>query len=395
MQRSQPTRAKLTKTFVNSARPASGEIIYWDTEVHGFGLRVTPAGAKSYVLRTRLGKGRDGKPIKPTIGKAGDLTPEQARGIAREWKVSAAQGVNPLDQIKAEADAPTVAELCEAFMKARGRRKRSATGDQWMIDKYIAPRKLSSKRVKDVKRGDIVELHTSMEATPYQANRVLALLSTMFNFAVGMEWIDKSPVSGVKKFDEEKRDRYLSTDELGRLRDALDCYVTERGDRDAKDAADIIRLLVLTGARKGEVLSAQWSQFDLDAGVWVKPSSHTKQKKIHRVPLSPQALAVLESVRERKAKTSDHLFPAPGGRGRRGDIKSAWADITKRAGLDDVRVHDLRHTYASLLVGAGVSLHIVGGLLGHSQAQTTARYAHLADDPLRAATAKAGGALGQ
>jgi integrase len=159
-----------------------------------------------------------------------------------------------------------------------------------------------------------------------------------------------------------------------------------------------VRLLLLTGARRGEVLSATWDQFDFVGGTWTKPSSHTKQKLEHRVPLSAPARQLLAEIRaeaERRAKEkrrepSRYVFPARVGDGPMVEIKTAWAALCRAAGLEGVRVHDLRHTYASVLASAGLSLPVIGALLGHTQPGTTARYAHLFDDPLRAATERVG-----
>ena len=161
----------------------------------------------------------------------------------------------------------------------------------------------------------------------------------------------------------------------------------------SRDAANAVRLLLLTGARRGEVLSATWHQFDLAVGVWTKPSSHTKQKREHRVPLSASARQLLADMRtdaERRGETSPYLFPARTGDAPIGDIKKSWIALCKAAGINGVRLHDLRHTYASVLASAGQSLPVIGALLGHTQPSTTARYAHLFDDPLRAATERVG-----
>ena len=219
----------------------------------------------------------------------------------------------------------------------------------------------------------------------------------MFNFAISdneREWgIAKNPASGIQKFQEQKRERWLSKEELERLASALDSYPEKRATlaevsekqrvfvrSEAQRAVNAIRLIIMTGARKGEVLLAKWEQFDLERGVWTKPSHNTKQKRVEHVPLSSQALVFLKSL----PKEGDFLFP-----GRMGehltDLKFPWAAICKDAQIAGVRVHDLRHTFASHLVSSGVSLPTIGKLLGHTQAQTTARYAHLADSPLREA----------
>ena len=203
----------------------------------------------------------------------------------------------------------------------------------------------------------------------------------MFALAIKWDWRSDNPARGIEKYLEEKRERYLSQDELARLTAALAEYPNQT-------AANAIRLLLLTGARKGEALSATWGQLDLEAGVWTKPSAHTKQKKLHRVPLSAPAMQLLSEMKSNAA--SDHVFTgrAPGEPLQ--DIKGAWETIRKAANIEDVRVHDLRHTYASILASAGLSLPIIGALLGHTQPSTTARYAHLYDDPLRKATETVG-----
>jgi integrase len=205
----------------------------------------------------------------------------------------------------------------------------------------------------------------------------------MLNLAVRWEMRVDNPARGLERNQEEKRNRYLAGDELRRLTEALAAHPNQ-------DAANAIRLLLLTGARRGEVLGATWDQFDLEEGVWTKPSSHTKQKREHRVPLSAAARLLLVEIKA-SAGSSEFLFPASRGTtGHLTDIKRAWAAICKLAGLAGVRTHDLRHSYASMLANSGLSLPIIGQLLGHTQPNTTQRYSHLLDDPLRAATERVG-----
>jgi integrase len=227
----------------------------------------------------------------------------------------------------------------------------------------------------------------------------------MFSLAVRWEMRPDNPVNGLERNHEDKRARYLSGDELRRLIQVLAVYKN-------RDAANVIRLLLLTGARRGEVLAATWDQFDLEAGVWTKPSSHTKQRREHRVPLSGPARRLLSEMKraaERRAaeanrQYSPFLFPAQRRRWRgerdtasadhMREVKGQWATICRLADLRGVRVHDLRHTYASVLASAGQSLPVIGALLGHTQPATTARYSHLFDDPLRAATEQMASAVG-
>lgn len=215
-----------------------------------------------------------------------------------------------------------------------------------------------------------------IKGTPYTANRACALLSKMFNLATQWGWCTDNPVKGLKKYQEQKRNRWLDDEEVQRLLFVLDDYHNQ-------SVANAIRLLLLTGSRRNEVLHATWDQFDLIKGVWTKPAHTTKQNKMEHLPLSSQVIGLLQAME--KEATMKYLFPGnvPGEPLK--DIKKGWKTIRNKAGLPDVRLHDLRHTHASHLVSSGLSLSIVGKLLGHTQASTTQRYAHLADAPLRQA----------
>ena len=216
-----------------------------------------------------------------------------------------------------------------------------------------------------------------MLSKPSRANRTLQVLSKMYSLAIRWKLCTSNPVRGITFFKENKRDRWLQEDELNRLLQVLEQHKIY-------PPAQVIRLILLTGSRKGEVLNAQWNQFDLDRGVWVKPFYLTKQKKTEHVPLSQEALMFLQSLKEHS--TSSYVFPGRIADCPLTDIKKFWARVLKEANLTDLRIHDLRHTYASHLVSSGLSLSIVGKLLGHTQAATTQRYAHLADQALRDAT---------
>ena len=378
---------KLNKQVIATTKPQDREAIIWDREVPGLGLRVTPNGAKSFILKTRIGRGRSAPIKKPTLGKVGDLTLDQARIKAREWKVLAASGIDPTRNKKETGR--TVADLCSEYVEAHVPRKRSGDDDRAKITQHILPR-LGRRLVKDVTFSDIERLHRTMRKTPYAANRTVTLLSTMFSLAVKWDWLDRNPAKGIERYPEEKRSRFLSSDEINRLSQALVDYVVTAARADqAQKAADAIRLLMLTGARRSEVLSARWDMFNLDTGVWTKPSSHTKHKKEHRVPMSPSALRLLDEIQHRTVG-SHYVFPSRSGsmHPHLMELKKSWIKICKLAGLEGLRIHDLRHTYASILVSEGASLPIIGALLGHTQVQTTHSYAHLMDDPLRTATAR-------
>lgn len=373
---------KLTKRFVDLLQPLEKDRFEWDDELPGFGVRVKPTGVKSYVIQYR----QEGQSRRLTLGRHGVLAPDEARKMARINLGNVARGDDPARVRQDARRAPLMQHLADDYLERHARpnkRPISVRDDVAMISKIILPA-FGSKKVKDVNRRDIESLLISMRETPYRANRVRALLSKMFSLAKAWDWRADNPVEGVQKFQEAKRDRWLNEDELKRLVAVLSGHPNQR-------AANVIRLLILTGARKSEAMTATWDQFDLARGVWTKPAHTTKQKKIEHVPLSGAAVSLLEGMNAiRVGNTSESPFLFPGDvRGQPiKEIKRFWEEVRTAAGLDNVRIHDLRHTFASHLVSSGVSLPIVGRLLGHSQPQTTQRYAHLADDPLREAANK-------
>jgi integrase len=362
--------------------PAKGSRIFYDSVAKGFGVRVTSTGARSFILnyRTRLGRER-----RYTIGTFPDWKTGAARIEATELKKQIDRGGDPLGEIKAGRAAPTIADLCERFQAEYLPRKLPSTRKTYslQIASEIRPA-LGRLKVAEVTFADIDGLHRAItkRGRLYRANRVLALLSRMFSMAIRWHMRADNPCKSVERNQEQKRQRYLSADELTRLIKALDEY----GDQ---QSADIVRLLLLTGARRGEALQARWQDIDLTTGTWRKPGATTKQKTEHEVPLSDAARQLLTGLRQRTAKDAEWVFPAADGSHRR-DVKDAWATICRAASIKGARVHDLRHTYASVLASAGLSLPIIGQLLGHTTPTTTARYAHLFDDPLRAAAERAG-----
>jgi integrase len=371
---------KLTDAIVKELpAPRSGSRKTYDTDVKGFGIRITSAGARSFILnyRTQLGRER-----RYTIGSFPDWKTGAARAEATELKKVIDRGGDPLGEIKAGREAPTVADLCQRFEAEYLPRKRPSTQTSYrqQIAAQIRP-DLGKLKVAEVTFADIDAVHRAIsKRAPWRANRVVALLSRMFSMAIRWRLRADNPCKGIERNDEPKRRRYLSADELGRLITALDRHKD-------RQSADIVRLLLLTGARRGEVLQARWDDFDLALGVWSKPGATTKTRTEHQVPLSDAALHLLTDLRQRVPRGVEWVFPAPDGHRR--DVKDAWASLCRAADITGARVHDLRHTYASVLASAGLSLPIIGQLLGHTTPTTTARYAHLFDDPLRAATERA------
>jgi integrase len=372
---------KLAEIIVKTLPPpAHGNIIYYDgghkLAVPGFGCRITAAGTRAFVLNYRTRAGRERR---FTIGGSPDWTVAAARDEARRLKQLIDLGGDPLAEVQAGRDAPTVADLCQRSIEEHLPKKRpsSQRDDQGMIAREELPAQKQLK-VAEVTYSDIDGLHRKItkRGKPHRANRVLAMVSKMFSLSIRWGWRTDNPARGIERNPEAKRTRHLSAAELGALTTALAAYADQ-------DAANIVRLLLLTGARRGEVLAAKWEDFDLENGTWTKPGATTKQKTEHRVPLSAPARQLLDDLHE--GKTTEYVFPGRSG-GHRENVKGAWEDLAKAASITGARLHDLRHTYASLLASAGNSLPIIGALLGHTQPQTTQRYAHLLDDPLRQAT---------
>jgi integrase len=368
---------KLTKDLIRGLKPATASFIIWDTEIPGFGLRVQPSGVRTYLLKYRVGRGRQAPIRKPRISSADSLTLDQAREIARKWIALAAAGGDPYGELQAQKGEPTVTELARDYLERHAVKKRTGNEDRRRIDRHVLPR-LGRLKVVEVTHRQIEDLHRALAATPYEANRTAALLSKMLTLAIRWGWRSDNPVTGIERYHEDRRERFLSPAELIRLGAAL-------VDHPDKIGAAAIRFLLLTGARRGEALAATWDEFDLDRGSWTKPSSHTKQKKEHRVPLSPPVRQLLQEL----PRAGQFVFPGRYPGQPRTEVRRVWAEVCKAAGIEGVRVHDLRHTFASVLASSGLSLPVIGALLGHAQAATTQRYAHLMDDPLREATERA------
>jgi len=382
--------------------PAAGNRIKYDTAVKGFGARVTATGAKSFVLNYRNGR-RDRR---ITIGSAPDWPADRAREQATTWKRQIDIGADPMGERHTQRAAPTVNDLADRFVDEYLPYKRPGTQDHYrrLLRLHIRP-ELGKLTVAELRHADVEALHRKIAAdAPTAANRAVAVLSKMLSLAVKWELRGDNCVKGVERMPETKRERYLTPAEIARLFDVLAAH-RERS------SANAITFLLLTGARRGEVLGATWDQFDLAAGVWTKPAATTKQAKIHRVPLSAPALALLAGMKEQAKPGQRFLFPGAEGKPLQ-EIKRLWASACRKAGLAEkvekrdragkvvktakgepvmiwqptARIHDLRHTFASVLAGRGLSLPVIGSLLGHTQAATTNRYAHLMGDPLRAAT---------
>jgi integrase len=382
-------RGKVTKRSVDTLKLTAdaAEVTLWDSELKGFGVRLQRGGAKSYVLHYRAGTGRGAPLRKLTIGRHGSpWTPETARHEARRQLGRVENGADPVAEKIARREAPTMAELTKRFLAEHAEAKRKvSTADEYrrLLDKVIVPA-LGDRKVADVARADITKLHHANRAAPYQANRVLAILSKMFNLAErwGLRPDGSNPCRHVEKFAERKRERMLSPVELGRLGDALVSF------NFSPYAAAAVKLLVFTGARLGEVLGLRWDWIDFDRGEARLPDSKTGAKTLH---LPPPAIAVLAELP--RLDGNPYVIAGQKEGAALVNLEKPWRAIRKAAGLDDVRLHDLRHAFASVAASSGMGLPIIGKMLGHSQPATTARYAHLESDPVKAAAAVVAGRI--
>ncbi len=373
---------KLTRRFVESIKPDPTKLITtWDSELKGFGVVVLPSGRVTYVIQYR-NAAHIQKRLK--LGVHGPITAEEARELAKKHFATIAQGLDPVEEKKSVRNLSTMNDLVTDYLERHGQKKRpkSVLEDQKLLKNIILPA-LQGRKVAHITRRDIENLHLRHENTPYQANRTLSLLSKMFSLAISWGWRSDNPAQGIPKYQEEKRDRWLDDEELQSLWSVLDQYPQNL-------TAYVFKFLLLTGARKGEALQATWDQFDLEKGIWTKPSHITKQKKKEHLPLSDKTIELLHILKNLSpilsTEQAKYLFPGRIKDEPLKEIKTFWHSIIKKANLENVRIHDLRHTHASHLVSSGLSLSIVGKLLGHTQASTTQRYAHLADESLRKAT---------
>jgi len=375
---------KITKRSVEALAVKSSEYFFWDDQIPGFGVRVSPRGKKVYVIQYRNG----GRTRRMGLGSHGTITPNQARDLAREKLGSVAQGQDPSGTLQRERRAPNVSALCERFMDEHvALRCKPSTQSEYRrcCDIFIKP-KIGGHRVQDVTRVDVGELHHNLRTKPYQANRVLGVISKMFNLAEvwGLRPDGSNPTRHVQKYPERKRERFLSPEEIETLWSTLDHVVT-RGEVTLHVAA-AFKLLLLTGCRLSEIQKMRWSYIRGNV-LWL-PDAKTGPR---RVLLSASALRLLGELE--RLDGNPHVIAGTVEAQHITDLQKPWRRIRKEAGLDDVRIHDLRHTYASLAAMAGHSLHMIGKLLGHTQAQTTARYAHLADAVTREAANEVDGLI--
>ncbi len=389
-------KQKLTKIIVDALKQGERDFLVWDTDLKGFGLKVTPAGSKIYIAQYRTG-GRSSPTRRFTVGKHGTLSTEQARKKAQNILGQVAIGVDPQTQKMDERTSIKMVELCDIYLKDGCATKKPSTiaTDKGRIERHIKPL-LGNRIVKDLTPNDIrrfmeqvakgktaVDVKTGANGRARvtggkgTAARTVGLLGGILSFAVSENIRTDNPARGVKRYPDIKKERFLTSKEFTRLGDVLS-EAEEAGTNVYSIAA--IRFLLLSGCRKGEALSLRWSEVDFDFSCLRLEDSKTGQKTI---PLGVAALNVVEAVPRLEGNKyvfagqleGEHLVGLP----------KIWNRLKVEAGLDDVRLHDLRHSFATTGASTGLSLPIVGKLLGHSDPKTTARYAHIADTPAKLA----------
>ena len=367
---------RISKRSVDAVKAGGTDTVYWDGELTGFGLRVRRSGRKSYVVQTRIA----GKLCWFTIGPHGPLNPDQARARALEILACAKRGIDPRDADARREAEPSMADLGRRFLEeyvpvhckpsTREEYRRSV---RLFVDPVIG-----ELRVPEVQRKDIAALHHGLRDKPYQANRTLGVLSKMFSLAEVWGWRPDgtNPCRHVKRYKEHKRERFLSPEETERLGQVL-----REAEEEMPSAVAAFRLLLLTGCRMSEIRDLSWEYVKDDC--IELPDAKTGGRV---VPLGPEARAVLSAIPRDEDNPWVIAGRLPGSH--LTDLQRPWRRIRKQAGLEGVRIHDLRHSFASRALALGESLTMIGKLLGHTQVQTTARYAHLARDSIQTAAAR-------
>lgn len=367
---------KLTKRTVDAIEPQPTEFFVWDESIPGFGLRVMPSGRKSFVVQYRAGR----RPRRMSLGPSTVLTCDQARTRAITIIAAVKNGEDPAADRASKRNAATVSDLAERFDKEHiAVRLKPSTAKEYRgnLRRFILPA-LGRLAVPEITRADVAKFHYDLRHIPYQANRCLEVVSKMFVLAEmwGLRPDGSNPRKHIRKYPEEKRERFLSAAELRRIGEVL--REMESEGVELHSAILAARLLILTGCRLGEIMTLKWDYVDFDAQALHLPDSKSGKKVVHLGSPAVQYLNDAQRIDGNPWVITGTLKGKP-----LSDLQPFWQRVRARAGVKDVRIHDLRHTFASTAVASGQGLPMIGKLLGHTQVQTTARYAHLAADPVR------------
>ena len=379
--------AKLNRRSISrrtvEALKVEKDTVFWDRDQPGFGIRVYASGAKFYVVQSR----HKGKSVRVTVGRHGVISAHEARGRAARVVNRIKAGEEPVPEpLPVEfGGGPTVADLAERYMEqhvAAHCKESTAEGIRKLLDKHILP-EFGKLPLVAVERERVAAFHARLNRVPYAANRAVALMSRMYGMAADWEMVPDgtNPCRAIVRHREFKRERFLTDTEFRRLGEALAEAPVKGGV--SVHAVAAIRLLMLTGCRKSEILSLQWKDVDLEARELKLPDSKTGPRV---VPLSPAAVKVLEELP--RVPGSPWVIPGQKPGTHMTNLNDPWQVVRERAGIEKARIHDCRHSFASRALALGESLPAIAKLLGHSQIQTTARYAHLARESVKASAAR-------
>jgi integrase len=404
-------KIKISKASVDAAKPREKRYTLWDSTLGGFGLVVAPTGLKSFVLRYRA-KHKFAPKQFVSLGRYGVVTPDEARRKAIALLGQVANGDDPaFEGQHAKRTAVTPGEVCDRFLRdhVKAKRKRATYAlYNHAIESRIRPA-FGNRHILKVSKQEVAQFHVGMLDKAVTANRCIAVLAAIYSWAgrTGIIAEGFNPATRIEKFKETPKDRYLTMSEITRLGSALKHaeefgfeYAFDPSKPKAKHGAKpgerqvffsphaiaAIRLLMLTGCRRGEILNLRWKEVDLERGMLHLPDSKTGRKV---VLLGESAISIIKSL----PRLGEYVIVGADPDKPRVDLKRPWDAIKEKADLKDLRLHDLRHSFASVGAGAGLGLPIIGKLLGHTQSRTTERYAHLADDPLRRAAIEISGQI--
>ena len=390
-------RERLTEKLIKAAEAGKESLQIFDEEVRGFAVRIRPTGGRVFTLDYRM----NGRQLRYTIGRWPEWTVTAARERAKALRREIDAGEDPLAEREVAFVAPRIVDLIDRYITEHVPRLSRLGGlDQISVMRGLVQPHWEQRLVTEITSSDVERLlayiaegrprpskkvkpasrRTPLQGskpTPVRANRVGEIIRKMFTLAIAWKMRTDNPASGFYRRVENERERFLTVEEIGRLADTLAVAEDQR-------AATIIRMCFLTGARLGEVRTARFEQFNLELQSWSKPATTTKQRKTHRLPVSADVIAVVRHRQLIVPNGCPWLFPGNVAGKPVQEVSRFWDSIRAKADLPGFRIHDLRHTFASLLVSGGSSLEMIGKLLGHSQAKTTQRYAHLIDSPLRA-----------
>ncbi|PYT48493.1 MAG: recombinase XerD [Acidobacteria bacterium] len=366
-----------TKRVLESKPAPTGRqpAYYHDEVARGLCLSVTPKGKKTFFLYRKI----EGRPERIRIGPFPDVTVEQARGRTEALNSDIAKGLNPARARRTLVHNPTLQELFDTYLKEHVEvRNKCPRNPRWFFKACLSP--LKDRKLHEIQRSDVERLQHAIERQrgPYTSNRAMQLLRSLFNWASAREaFVGPNPVLGIRLFPERKRDRFIQAEEM------LPFLKAVKNER-SRDLRDLIYLALYTGARRGNVLAMRWEQVDLENAMWTIPEGEAKAGEAIHVPLMPFAIEMLKK-RQAKDGKSEFVFPGRGKTGHLIDPKERWARLRKRAGLSDLRFHDLRRTMGSWMAGKGFSLPVIGKTLGHRSLAATQIYARLEESPVRAA----------